>query len=34
MIMNALNSVWSDINILQIIIQQNLERLRDYLEMN
>ena len=34
MIMNALNSVWSDINILQIIIQQKLERLRDYLEMN
>ena len=33
-IMNALNGVWLDTNILQIIIQQELERLTNYMETN
>ena len=34
MIMNALNGVYSDTYILQIIIQQELGRLANYLETN
>ena len=34
MIMNALNSVCSDIYILQIIIQEELERLTNYMKTN
>ena len=33
-IMNALNGVWLDTNILQIIIQRELERLTNYMETN
>ena len=32
MIMNALNGVWSDPKILQIIIQQKLQKLRKILQ--
>ena len=34
MIMNALNGIWLDNYILQIIIQQELERLTNYLDTN
>ena len=32
--MNALNGVWSDTHMLQIIIQRELERLTNYMETN
>ena len=34
MVMNALNDVWLDTYILHIIIQEELERLRNYMETN
>ena len=32
--MNALDGVWLDIDILWIIIQEELEKLTDYMETN
>ena len=34
MIMNVLNDVWSDTSVQQVIIQEELENLTNYMETN